>query len=257
MALPSGSVRIRMVFVPPPPLLIVRSHDPAARWRGLMLVVLAWLVSVALAAWGVVLVRDHVAASGNQAAQDRMARENAGLQQRIAVLERSEQVARAANADLQQVLRDRQEQISGLRADLGFYSRLTGSGSVREGLAVQAVRLTPAAEPRVYNFAITITQNLRAGRVAAGRLRISVTGVRDGKLATLDWPDLAANQDREGMPFSFKYFQQLKGAVMLPQGFTPNRIHAEADAGGDMGRAEQDFAWSDALTAPEVTDVQQ
>jgi hypothetical protein len=44
---------------------------------------------------------------------------------------------------------------------------------------------------------------------------------------------------------------------MLPEGFIPNRIHVEADAGADIGRAEQDFAWSDAMTTPEVTDVQQ
>jgi hypothetical protein len=119
------------------------------------------------------------------------------------------------------------------------------------------VRLAPAAEPRVFNFAVTITQNLRAGRVASGRVRLSVIGVRGGKLATLEWPELAANEDREGLAFSFKYFQQLKGAVMLPEGFTPNRIHAEADAGGDLGHAQQDFEWSDALAAPEVTDVQQ
>lgn len=246
-----------MVHVPPPPLLVVRSHDPARRWRLVLLVVLGWLVSVVAAAGAITMLRDRAAEAGDRSALERLTRTNSDLQRRVAVLERSEQVARAANADLQQVLRDRQEQIFGLRADLAFYSRLTGSGALREGLAVQSVRLSPAAEARVYNFAITITQNLRAGRVAKGRVRLSVTGVRDGKLVTLEWPQLAANQDREGMQFSFKYFQQLKGALMLPDGFTPNRIHAEADAGGDMGRAEQDFTWSDALAAPEVTDVQQ
>jgi len=245
-----------MVYVPPPPLLVVRSLDPARRWRAAMLLVLGWLVSVALAAGAVTMLRDRVTAAGDLAVVEQLKKENAGLQQRIAVLERSEQVARAANTDLQQALHDRQEQISGLRADLGFYSRLTGSGTLREGLAVQGMHLAPTAEARVYNFTVTITQNLRAGQLTSGRARVSVTGVRDGKLVTFDWPELAANQDRDGMGFSFKYFQQLKGALMLPAGFTPNRIHATAEAGGDMGRAEQDFAWSDALAAPEVIDVQ-
>jgi hypothetical protein len=246
-----------MVYVPPPPLLVVRSHDPARRWRAGMFVLLGWLASVALAAAAVTLLRERLAVAGEQAVLDQLKRDNVALQQRIAVLERSEQVARAANADLQQVLRDRQEQISGLRADLGFYSRLTGSGTLREGLAVQGVRLEAAREARVYNFTLTVTQNLKAGQLASGRARLSVTGVRDGKLVTLDWPDLAANQDRDGMAFAFKYFQQVRGALMLPAGFTPNRIHATAEAGGDMGRAEQDFAWSDALAAAEITDVQQ
>jgi len=32
-----------MVYVPPPPLLVVRSHDPQGRWRRLLLTALAWL----------------------------------------------------------------------------------------------------------------------------------------------------------------------------------------------------------------------
>jgi hypothetical protein len=246
-----------MVYVPPPPLLVVRSHDPAGRWRAVVFVVFAWLLSVALAAAAMLMLRDHVITAGDAAAGDQLRRENTNLQQRIAVIERSEQVARAANADQQQVLRDRQEQIAALRADLSFYSRLTGSNVRREGLAVQTVHLAPATEARVYHFTITITQNLKAGQIASGRARVSVIGIQGGKLATLGWTELASNQDREGLAFSFKYFQQLKGALMLPEGFMPNRIHIEADAGGDMGRSEQDFAWSDALTTPEVTDVQQ
>jgi uncharacterized protein DUF6776 len=246
-----------MVYVPPPPLLVVRSHDPGGRWRRVMLVAGAWLVSAALAALGALFVRDRIVSASDRAEVDDLHRHASELQQRIAVLERSEQVARAANADLQQVLRDRQEQIWALRADLGFYSRLTGTNARREGLTVQAVHLAAASDPRVYNFTITITQNLKAGQLASGRARASVTGVRDGKLTTLGWADLASHQDGEGLAFSFKYFQQLRGTLMLPQGFTPNRIRVEADAGGDMGRAEQDFAWAEALATPEVTDVQQ
>src|SRR5512146_2234274 len=112
-----------MVYVPPPPLLVVRSHDPGSRWRRVMLVVAAWLASAALAALGARFVRDRIASASDRARVDGLRRQNSDLQQRIAVLERPEQVARAANADLQPVLRDRQEQIWALRADLGFYSR--------------------------------------------------------------------------------------------------------------------------------------
>ena len=246
-----------MVYVPPPPLLVVRSHDPHRRWQRGLLIALAWLASAALAAAGALFVRDRIASAGDRAEVDGLHRRTSELQQRVAVLERSEQVARAANADLQQVLRDRQEQIWALRADLGFYSRLTGTNARREGLTVQGVHLAAASEPRVYNFTITITQNLKAGQLASGTARASVTGVRDGKLVTLGWTDLAPNPDGEGLAFSFKYFQQLRGTLMLPQGFKPNRIRVEADAGGEMGRAEQDFAWAEALATPEVTDVQQ
>ncbi len=242
-----------MVKVLPPPILVVRTQRPARRWRWAVMVALLWLASLAgamaLQHW-LVGVGEHMNATHAQ--QDR----DAWLQ-KIAIAERAEQVARAANADLQQSLRDRQEEIAGLRADLAFYSKLTDGRSKPEGLAVHGVRMTVGDTPHVYNFTVTLTQTLKSGQVASGHVRLSVDGIRAGKLATLAWTDLAPNQDAAGLPFSFKYFQQVGGTVMLPAGFTPNRVHVEADAGGDMGRADQDFAWSDALTDQEPADVQQ
>jgi hypothetical protein len=222
------------------------------RWPLIFLVALAWLASIGAA----LLLTQQTENLVDRAEISRAHKEQDALLQRIAVLERSEQVARAAYGDLQQNLKDRQEEVSALRADLAFYSRLT-NGSKLEALNVHGVHLQAAASPRVYNFSITLTQTLKSGQIATGRMRVSVNGVRDGKLVTLNWSDLAPNQDGTGLPFSFKYFQQITGTLMLPDKFTPNRLHVEAEAGGDMGKIDQDFAWADALAEQEVSDVQQ
>ncbi len=241
-----------MVNVQPPPALVVRVRQPRRRWPLIVLIVLAWFASIGAA----LLLTQQTAGLVDRAELNRARKEQDALLQRIAVLERSEQVARAAYGDLQQNLQDRQEEISALRADLAFYSRLTNGGKL-EALNVHGVHLQAAASPRVYNFSITLTQTLKSGQIASGHMRVSVNGVRDGKLITLNWADLAPNQDGTGLPFSFKYFQQITGTLMLPDKFTPNRIRVEAEAGGDMGRVDQDFAWSDALAEQEVSDVQQ
>jgi hypothetical protein len=222
------------------------------RWPLIFLVALAWLASIGAA----LLLTQQGANLVDRAEISRARKEQDALLQRIAVLERSEQVARAAYGDLQQNLKDRQEEVSALRADLAFYSRLT-NGSKLEALNVHGVHLQAAASPRVYNFSVTLTQTLKSGQIATGRMRVSVNGVREGKLVTLTWSDLAPNQDGTGLPFSFKYFQQITGTLMLPDKFTPNRIRVEAEAGNDMGKIDQDFAWSDALAEQEVSDVQQ
>ena len=239
-----------MVKVPPPPVLVVRPQRTDRRWLRALVVAGVWLASLALAQ---VLLRqagtlaDHAALAGAKKEQE-------ALLQRIAVLERSEQVARAANGDLQQSLRDRQEEIAALRADLAFYSRLTNGGRL-EALSVHGVHLQAGAAPRVYNFSVTLTQTLKSGQIASGRVRLSVNGVQGGKLTALGWGEIAPNQEGSGLAFSFKYFQQISGTLMLPEGFTPNRIRVEADAGGEMGRADQEFTWADALVEQEVSDV--
>ena len=246
-----------MANVPPPPVLVVRPHRPEGRRRTALLIVLAWLASL-LAALGLMhVLRSQIATVVDHTALVEAQHQIETLRQRNATLERSEQVARAANADLQQTLRDHQEHIAGLRADLAFYSRLTGGGGKREGLTVHGVHVQAADSARVYNVTTTLTQNLKSGQIASGRLRLEISGVLAGKLATLAWNQLAPDQDANGLAFSFKYFQQIKATVMLPDGFTPNHVHVFADAGADMGRADQEFAWSDALAAQEVSDVQQ
>jgi len=246
-----------MVNVPPPPVLVVRPHDPQRRRRNAVLLVLAWAVSLLVAIGIINLMQSPLARVVDHSALNAAQKEIETLRQNNAALERAEQVARAANADLQQTLRDHQEQIAGLRADLAFFSRLTGGAGRREGLNVHGVRVQPGDSPRVYNVTVTLTQNLKSGHTASGRVRISTSGVREGKLTTVTWSELAPDQDANGLAFSFKYFEQIKAVVMLPAGFIPNRVRVEADAGGDMGRADQDYAWSEALTAQEVPDVQQ
>lgn len=246
-----------MVNVPPPPVLVVRPHDPRRRRRHVVLLLLAWTASLAAVLGVMHLLQGQIALVVDHSELNAAQREIETLRQQNVSLQRAEQVARAANADLQQTLRDHQEQIAGLRADLAFFSRLTGGAGRREGLNVHGVRVQPGEAERVYNVTVTLTQNLKSGQVAAGRVRISLSGVRDGKLSTLGWGELAPDQDATGLAFSFKYFEQIKAVVMLPAGFTPNRVRIEADAGGDMGRADQDFSWSEALAAQEVPDVQQ
>jgi len=246
-----------MVNVSPPPVLVVRAHDPRRRRRHVVLLVLAWIASVLLALGVMQLMQGQIALVVDHSELNAAQREIETLRRSNAALERAEQVARAANNDLQQTLRDHQEQIAGLRADLAFFSRLTGGAGRREGLNVHGVRVQAADSPRVYNVTVTLTQNLKSGQVAAGRVRVSISGVREGKLTTLSWNELAPDKDANGLAFSFKYFEQIKAIVMLPEGFAPNRVRVEADAGSDMGRADQDYAWSDALTAQEVPDVQQ
>lgn len=244
-----------MAYVSPPPVFVVRPHRPRHRYS--LLIALAWLLSLVVVFFAGPLLQHRLGSLVDHAGLVRAQKEHDALLQQIATAERAAQIARAATVDLQQSMADRQEEIAGLRADLAFYSRLTDGASKLEALNVHGVHLTPGASARVYNFSVTLTQTLRSGQVASGRARLSVSGVQDGKLITLAWTQVAPNQDATGLEFSFKYFQQVAGTLMLPDGFTPNSIHVEADAGSGMGSANQNFPWADALTTQqEIPDVQ-
>ncbi len=237
----------------PTPRFEVRPFDPARARRRRLLLALAWLGSllVVAAATALFVERRAVPHEGRAVADTA---DTEALKARIAILERSEQVAKAALADLQRTLRDREEEIAGVRTDLAFYGRLVG-GQRREGLAIHALTLSPVAGSRAWNLRATLTQNFKRGAETKGRFVVSVTGVREGQLATLSWGELTQQSSDGGIAYAFKYFQQIDGTIMLPEGFEPNRVRATAE--GDGGKAEQEFNWNDAAKAEETTDVRQ
>jgi len=241
-----------MPLIPPP--LVVRTHDPARERRGQMLAGAIWIVSLIVAAAATAAIVSYGFESTSRSKGDAADKDTASLEARIAMLERSEQIAKAAVGDLQQTLRDREEEIESLRSDLAFYGRLVGGGK-REGLAVHVLKVHRVGDSQAWNFVATLTQNFKRGQDTKGRVTLSVEGVENGKLATLDWTALTQGQNPAGIEYGFKYFQQVNGTIMLPGGFQANRVRVKAD--GDGGHADADFAWNDAIKGEEGDDVRQ
>lgn len=231
---------------------VVRFDDVARQRRLRWLLGLVWLASL-LCALGVgMALNPEVIRDDSAVPMKGLQQENAALKGREAMLKRSEQVARVALEDLQRSLGERQEEIAGLRADLAFYGRLVG-GARREGLAVQALRLRPVADSQAWNFSVTLTQNIKRDKDVVGEVSVSIEGILDGKLTTLDWNALQQRDPAPGIEYRFKYFQQVRGTVVLPRGFAPSRLHVRAT--GEDGQAEQDFDWAEAQRSEESTDV--
>lgn len=154
------------------------------------------------------------------------------LRQRHATLVRSDQISRAANLQVQQTLAERDQEIAALRADTAFYQRLVGATAKPRGLNVHSARFEPEAGGS-WRYLIVLTQNLNRGAVSLGQLRFRVEGVRGGQLATVDWDELHQRPGTPGQDYSFRYFQQLAGSVMLPPGFTPQRVRVSLRGDGD------------------------
>lgn len=164
---------------------------------------------------------------------------------RATVLNRSDQVSRAANQELQSLLAERDEEIAQLRADLAFYERLVGNSSQRQGLTVHSLALDPGPGG-AWNYTLTLTQNLKKAKVSKGEVTLRIDGVRAGKLASLRWDDLLQDAKAEPLDFAFKYFQQLEGSVMVPPDFIPHRVWVLVKS--DSGAVEQSFPWQAAQT---------
>lgn len=237
---------------PTPPLFTVKRNDPVSSRRRRLAWALCWLVLLAAAAalgFGLGRHTAPVVTVPADALPAPVASANLAMAQQIATLKRSQAVAKIAATDLRHTLADREEQISGLRADVAFYSRLVGSGEQRSGVAVHGVHVQAIAGSHAYNVTITLTQSAPRGGDNSGRMQFTVEGVKNGKLVVLKGTQLGARNSDNGQPYAFKYFQQLHATVVLPAGFVPNRLGVTVKPKGkpEVRRA---VTWATASKSP-------
>lgn len=224
---------------PPPP-----SHH---HWVYLGLGV--FLLALGFGVWGVWAVFFSGGdASGQSAAA--LAARSEKLSQEVSTLRRSDQISRDANRDLERTLAERDEEIAGLRADIAFYESFVGATGQRRGLSVHDLDMQLQGGD-AWHFVATLTQNLNRGAVNTGRVTLSIEGTRNDRLEKLSWSGLRKQSNAPGVPYSFKYFQQVEGEVMLPKGFKPLRVGVRlVPAGG--AAVEQSFPWPETVRSDEA-----
>jgi hypothetical protein len=230
---------------PPPTIGPTGEH---AHGHGVAYALIAiFLAALAFGGWGA--WRVFVPVQGDARAQLRTQQGRiAELEQRVATLARSDQISRDANQDLQGTLAERDEEIAGLRSDVAFYQRFVGSTAQRRGLNVHELHMQRQAG-QAWHFTATLTQNLNRGAVNSGGLTLSLEGSRNGRMLKLYWPQLRQQPAPAPLAYSFKYFQQVEGDVLLPAGLQPVRVVVRLQPQGGAA-VEQSFTWSEATAKP-------
>jgi len=231
----------------PPPRFIVRPHDMAGQRRRWLWLGVAWIASLLIVALvtGLVVRRATPAATEHRQIQS-LKVENDDLKQQVSNLQRAAQVNEIADRSLRNTIAEREEEISGLRADLDFYGRLVGGDAQRGGLRVQDIRLQPIEGTHGWNLTVSLTQNAKRGEETSGTVLISIEGLRGDKVTRLEWPALGDTAQKDGLPFRLKYFQELHATIVLPADFRPNRVYVSAQPAGDEA-VSRAVAWTDAV----------
>jgi hypothetical protein len=167
-------------------------------------------------------------------------------QAREAVLAREADVLRQANRLLREQESERQAEQSTLQSELDFYRRLAGTGGAQTGLDVYRAELLATGSEHVFQFALTLTQNIRRASIITGRVRIDVEGTLEDRPVTLYWSQLGGDEPEPG--FRFKYFQQLEGYLSLPESFQPIQLVVTLEAKGSRNPVQRSFDWAELLS---------
>ena len=232
----------------PPPRFVVRLDGGIGHRQRWLLLGLAWIGSLLLTGllvgW---LTGRATPAAADHRQQNVLLAQIDDLKQQVANLQRASQVNDISTRSLQGTLTQREEEISGLRADLGFYSRLVSGDGARTGVKVQEVKVQPIANSRGWNFTLSLTQNTKRDDEITGNALVSVEGLTGNKVTQLDWTTIGDASQKDGLTFRFMYFQQLHGTIVLPANFRPTRMRITVRVAGNPSTTRA-VAWSDALS---------
>lgn len=174
---------------------------------------------------------------------------------RIATLEKGAEVDRNANEEIRQVVKDLKDQVASLQEEVALYKGIMTPSLTVGGLTIQELSVDPTADPNRFRLKVMLTQVGDNRGFVQGFAGVSIIGSRDGKKEALFLKDISENVDTNDIKFRYRYFQDIKAEVVLPERFSPEQVYVVAQSSGSRAsRVEKYFDWG---TKETITNVEQ
>ena len=171
--------------------------------------------------------------------------EIAALKQEIAVLETHREIDRESYKEVEGGLGSLQAKIQEQQDAIAFYRGIVSPADGKPGLRVQDLKLTRAAEEREFNLRLVLVQAMKHDRKVSGNVAVSVEGSEGGEPRTYALTELLPEDADTAWAFSFRYFQDFDRRLVLPDGFTPERIRVEVRSKTrSISSIEEIYAWA-------------
>jgi len=234
----------------------VARHSPLqlhSRWRIVMMRVMLFIVAAVVGylvfEFGRIQANYNIvdAHKERQAYEDHIARLDAEivlLKEEVALLETHRDIDREAYKDVEVSLTALQAKIQEQTDAIAFYRGIVSPEDGAAGLKVQDLKLTRGNTERVYNVRLVLVQSLKHDRKVSGDVGLSVEGAQGGAAATYVYSQLLPEESDGSWPFSFRYFQDFDREIVLPDGFTPERITIEVRSKTrSIDSIEETYSW--------------
>lgn len=234
--------------------LVIKQHEPVRFW----LMIAFYMLVIGVVGWALYTLGQKSAGTNNTELNNTVEKlkdythsleeQKAKLLEQVAVVERNRQVEQQAFSDVDSSLKGQQEEILELKQEVAFYRGIVAPrGDSEGGLSIQSFRVEKSPEEHSYRFKLVLTQLAKTDTPVKGRVRIDISGVKDGKPTSLSLAETSSGS-APSLDLKFKYFQTVEGSMVLPAGFAPTNVVVEiVPAGGKLAGFNKNFAWESLL----------
>jgi len=229
----------------------LQGHNPARLWllRGLVALLFlfgAWLVfefGRIQAGYNTLDAARERAGFEEQVAT--LENEIGSLQEQITLLETHREIDREAYRDVEASLTELKAKIQEQRDAIAFYRGIVSPADGNSGLKVQELKLSRGDEERHYNIRLVLVQAMQHDRKVSGDVVLSIEGDENGVEKSYTYAELLPDDASAAWAFSFRYFQDFDRSVVLPDGFTPERVNVEVvSRTRSIASVEESYSWN-------------
>jgi hypothetical protein len=191
----------------------------------------------------------------DQVQQDKMERltqEADGLRHELASFKLNEALDRKAKKEIHRQLAEQSAQIAALERDITVYRGMVSSGNNQnpQGISIGTFYVSPSEGANNYHFKLVVQKLAASDDVFDGQLSFELNGIsmEGGEERPARFPLQALSKQYTDMQIAlnFKYFQNIEGDLLLPQGFTPRTVMLVVKSSNKKYPAtiEKELEWS-------------
>ena len=164
------------------------------------------------------------------------------MRQEIADLEIGGAIDERATEEVRQTMESLQGEIAELNEEISFYKGVMLPNVANKGLRIERLDMTPNTPGR-FKYSLLLIQIVDKHNYIQGGVEISLRG-REGEQEKRLMLSQLDKEKTDAVKFRFRYFQNINGEMILPEGFQPREVMVVAQSSGrNAQRLEKTFDW--------------
>lgn len=167
------------------------------------------------------------------------------LRSELAIAGRSNLVDQRATEEVQSTITSLRQRIAQLEQDVSFYRQVMSPDSDELGLIIAEFNITALEGAGHYHYKAVFRQAGAGDRVLEGKVQIGIAGQIDEQRQVLSLTTILPENRTFDPALNFRYFQNLEGEFILPEGFVPEQVEVKAESSKPTAiKVEKIFSWS-------------
>ena len=167
------------------------------------------------------------------------------LRSEVAIAGRSNLVDQRATEEVQSTVSSLRERIMQLEQDVSFYRQVMSPDSDELGIVIAEFDVTPIDGAGRYHYKAVFRQAGAGDRVLEGKVQVDIAGRFDEQRQVLSLATILPEGRTFDPALNFRYFQNLEGEFILPEGFVPEQVEVKAESSKPSAiKVEKIFSWS-------------